>query len=491
YRDWRFERSLAFFTMMRGVVKGIRPEAAWIVNMHAFEDNLKALAEVADVVQLEAQGRAPGSEGPLWLDAEQGRYLRSIGGGKPYAVVFGAYNAGQRMVAKTEAELRVWSACCVASGARPWFHFIGGALEDRRALASLEAFFRRHAEHEACYRDLRSAADVGVVYSERTSRFLSRPERERELVGPLRGVTLALMRGGIPFDLVHDGDLERGAPGRYRALVLPNVECMSGAACRAVTDYVRSGGGLVASFRTAWRDEQGGVRGRPGLEEVLGLKATGDPVGPLSHAYARIEEREDIADGFEGTSVLMGPAHLAPVTLEGGARAPLTLIPPVPTMPPEAAWPEVGRTEMPVVAVSSAGEGRCVYFAGDIDRRYWEERLPDHRRLLVNAVEWAGRGSPPVRVEAPGIVDVHPYFQAEAARLVIHLVNLSHPNLHKGPLEDLTPIGPVRVRVRADLVDGAEATRVCSGEKLEIERGDGFREVCLRRLVDYEIIRFI
>lgn len=74
---------------------------------------------------------------------------------------------------------------------------------------------------------------------------------------------------------------------------------------------------------------------------------------------------------------------------------------------------------------------------------------------------------------------------------MIHLMNLSHPNLYKGPLEDLTPIGPVRVRVRADLVDGAEAMCVFSGEKLEVERGDGFQEVCLRRLVDYEIIRFI
>ncbi len=60
----------------------------------------------------------------------------------------------------------------------------------------------------------------------------------------------------------------------------------------------------------------------------------------------------------------------------------------------------------------------------------------------------------------------------------------------KGPLEELTPIGPVRVRVRADLAEGAGAECVFSGQALEVETGDGFSEVCVERLVDYEIVRF-
>ena len=41
----------------------------------------------------------------------------------------------------------------------------------------------------------------------------------------------------------------------------------------------------------------------------------------------------------------------------------------------------------------------------------------------------------------------------------------------------------------ADLVEGSKAACVFTGQELEIERKDAVQELCLERLVDYEIIR--
>ena len=75
---------------------------------------------------------------------------------------------------------------------------------------------------------------------------------------------------------------------------------------------------------------------------------------------------------------------------------------------------------------------------------------------MRNAIRWATNEAPPVEVEGPGVLDVTLWRQRDS--MTVHLVNLTNPMMMKGPLRELIPVGPERVRIR--LPAGTRARRV-------------------------------
>jgi hypothetical protein len=122
--------------------------------------------------------------------------------------------------------------------------------------------------------------------------------------------------------------------------------------------------------------------------------------------------------------------------------------------------------------------GRVAYLPADVDRLYWRSNQPDHGDLLAGLVRWAAGDDLPVRVEGPGLVDVHAYVQggtqpqsgsgsvAGAERVIVHLVNLTHANTWKAPVDELIRIGEQRVAV--ELPRGRRATSA----RLLVEGGE-------------------
>ena len=131
---------------------------------------------------------------------------------------------------------------------------------------------------------------------------------------------------------------------------------------------------------------------------------------------------------------------------EKGVYAPLTLIPSYPDLPMEKVFPRVPKTDIPGVTARQIGKGRVVFFPWDIDRTYWEVLSPDHGKLLRNAVLWATDEEPVVRVEGTGLLEVTVWTQKQS--MTVHLVNLSNPMMMKGPVREIIPIGPQKVRLR-------------------------------------------
>ena len=81
---------------------------------------------------------------------------------------------------------------------------------------------------------------------------------------------------------------------------------------------------------------------------------------------------------------------------------------------------------------------------------------PDHGLVLANAVRWAANEEQPLRVEGPGLLDVALWKQPSS--ITAHMVNLSNPMMMKGPVRDVIPVGPQKVRVQ--LPEGAKARAV-------------------------------
>ena len=126
--------------------------------------------------------------------------------------------------------------------------------------------------------------------------------------------------------------------------------------------------------------------------------------------------------------------------------SPLTLIPSYPDLPMEDVYPRVAADRRARALSAHLGGSRVVYIPWDIDRTFWEVMCVDHGRLLRNAIRWATNEAPPVEVEGPGVLDVTVWRQRDS--MTVHLVNLTNPMMMKGPLREIIPVGPERVRIR-------------------------------------------
>jgi hypothetical protein len=310
-----------------------------------------------------------------------------------------------------------------------------------------------------------------------------------------------------------------------RLLVLPDLAAMSAGQCAAVRRFVENGGSLVASGRSSLLDEDGQPRGDFALGDLFGARyagarhtvetpgagegdtpAVGDWHLGLRHTYLRLPgagaARHPILEGFADADIVPFGGLLQAVEPLPGApfaesQVVATFIPPFPVYPPETSWMLSPVTSQPVViARQHPSGGRVVYFAGDIDRCYGLRRLPDHGRLLANALQWAAGRPAPLQVTGPGTLDCRLYRQGN--RLIVHLVNLSGCQ-GPGPLEEHLPVGPLQVTLRLDpgMAPRRAACRVAGGE-LPLERVEGgsaspsaeppVARFTIPRLEDHELI---
>jgi len=129
---------------------------------------------------------------------------------------------------------------------------VAGTIESH---AWWNAFLRKHEERFA---RRRPQADVGVVFSPDCQLWELAPggfpdmDRQPHIFGHW-GWGTALMDAHIPYMAMPDWRLEPAALRRLKALILPDVECMSDGAVKAIEAWVRSGGLLVTTGQCASR----------------------------------------------------------------------------------------------------------------------------------------------------------------------------------------------------------------------------------------------
>ena len=146
------------------------------------------------------------------------------------------------------------------------------------------------------------------------------------------------------------------------------------------------------------------------------------------------------------------------------------------------------RTDVPGLIVHTArGRGRVAYLPADLDRRYARDGLPDHGTLLANLVRWASGDTLPLTVRGPGLIDCHLYRQPN--RLILHLVNLTSAGAWRGPVDELVPVGPLRVEVR--IPEGVRVSKMkllASQQQPPLKLEKGAAVLQLPSLLDHEVI---
>lgn len=277
----------------------------------------------------------------------------------------------------------------------------------------------------------------------------------------------------LPVVVINEWNLNKEDLAKYKVLILANTACLSDAQVEAVRDYVKNGGGLVASVDASRFDEMGAPRKDFGLADAFGVHYKGlalaegskmaelDPnflkgVDPtywakrksifnITMAQHPITDLPRIRQYLHGAAVTFkGQAVL--VSADGATTvSSMTVKDDVPTTAPLTATPAVTAREF--------GKGKVVYMASGLDSGYYLYPYPYQRLLMAQSMRWVASEPPRVSAEAPMCVQVATYRQKkDGERLVVHLCNtFNSSGNHAKPDEDVplreevVPVNDIKV----------------------------------------------
>lgn len=374
---------------------------------------------------------------PEWpyQSGEQGRYLRALSPGQMAASTSANFvDFAWRFHSETAAYNELRFAQQLGVGATLDLYLLGVLdQDDKSALPRIRDLFHWHAGVEDHYRDLRSAAKVGLYHSFKTERFRNRNGTPDPQNTAFRGAYRALLESRVPFDFVLDEHVEAEGGGallaQYDTLVLPSVTCLSDAEAEALDTFVAQGGVLVSTGDTGLCGPTGILRDAPAPSCLPILSMPRRHPG-LKGAYFILEEGEL---PLPGAKIMMLDGELLEAPAREGAECRLRLLPPQRFGPPELCFPEE-ESDLPGIVGQAFGEGHAVWIPWSPDRLYYRDSLPAHRAVLHDAVT-RHAPPPPVRLEGKGAVEVTLQRQAATGTFKVHVINYAgqRGNLYEDP----------------------------------------------------------
>ena len=473
YILWRQQRLIAVIDTWNTEIRKTNPEAASSPTTAAaptIPSTPSKPRRRAPMLAADRQARR-GLNRP-WLMGKTAKEYRATMGNKPVIGLFGVgleepYRWKDSVNAA--AEIRIWALDGIANGMRPWFSKFSATLHDERWLNGVDDLYLWAANNQPYLRHQTPLARVALVYSQQTALVLRRrPATPAKVEDHALGWYQALIESRIPFEMVHDHNLDAAHLAPFKTLILPNIAALSDAQCDQLRAFVKSGGSLIATsrdqpLRRAGRPPQE-LRPRRSLRRRLHQPAARRPDAqllppprarspPAPHRLHRPRRR--------------APHHqrrLPPRRhpREHFAETPITLIPSYPDLPMEKVYPRTPKTDISCLYLRQPARPRRLlplrhrpHLLGS-PRRRPPQAPPQHRPL-------GQQRSPAIEVIGPGLLDVTVW--RNPASITIHLVNLTNPMAMKGPYRDFFPIGAQTIKLRLPAGVHAKQARLLVAEK--------------------------
>lgn len=326
---------------------------------------------------------------------------------------------------------------------------------------------------------------AALLVSEQTRQFYAYRDIAERFLPHVFGAFRVAMEEHLPFTLINDWDLlgnvddKHSALRHFKVLVLAGAAALSDEQVQAIRDFVKIGGGLVATGETSLCDELGRPRADFGLADLFGVSYRGRPsasvqrekldvnfavaidesywkqragAATLQWSESPIWTDRTLAELVPGRSATFKGPHLRVTDPEPGDL--IANITPVGwTLPP-----------MPAVIARSFGAGRVVYLPTCLEAAMWSYAYPYQRRMLTRLIEWAAGedNQPEFHIDAPKCVQTTFWWQAQPSdqsgsaqtRSIIHFFNGLNTTANHGlpvadvPLrEETVPIHGIKVRL--------------------------------------------
>lgn len=319
-------------------------------------------------------------------------------------------------------------------------------------------------KHEKILEGLESLPYVGVV-------FAYDSPKEHVQSGWLSGITDARTstRGAFSAFLYNHiqvssiSEFVLDDPGRlkkYPVLYLANIPYLSKERIMNVTDYVKNGGCLIASYAATLFDVTGNRQSRFGLEELLkvrplkpedGLAEIIDSyramVGGPNDLYLMATKEDHHFYGKEPGNRLFPLWYYEPVEVMDGGKVVMNIV-----------TGDDRRAILPGVIMSTHGKGRVIYCASALESLY-DLQGPDLTGALIqNFVKWVSHEPPPYVMNAPAGLMAN--LTGKDNLMVLHLVNWTGNKFEKPWRNEYYPAPVENVSLQIRIPEGKKVKSV-------------------------------
>ena len=267
--------------LLQKEMQAVRKDVFWTGELAGLDNPNWARDKALDIVRLSrsfsslmstVDNAAPDPD-LRWVSGMTASYDRSVGDRPPIInLKVSMRAAGWTHASMPPAEYAqcAWQAIAHGAGLKMPTFGLPGNIEDERNMAVIAETLGVLKTHAWVYEDARPAAPVALVWSQPTLELYGQGDAKARYADCVYGFYAALMENHIPAVMVSDEALASGKLAGFRAVVLPNLACMSDAQAHSITEFVRSGGALIASHETSLYDAAGNKRTQLALAEVLG-----------------------------------------------------------------------------------------------------------------------------------------------------------------------------------------------------------------------------
>ncbi|CDM64456.1 beta-galactosidase [Pyrinomonas methylaliphatogenes] len=372
----------------------------------------------------------------------------------------------------TPEDIRIWTWSAVARGAKAinfyaWYPMSSGYESGGFGLINLDGTVTERAReagriaqtidrHRALFLRAHPArAEIAIVYNPLS--YMVGGRRPLQAAGPqgefvniernsMLGIYRALFPANVPVDFLHVDRIARGEARRYKLIFLPYPLMLSEAASRALIEYVKQGGALVAEARLAWNDERGRAKEIIpgfGLHEVCGCRETA--------VQQTASGKTEIEVAAAGASLPL----LKPGDRLRGLGYEETLTP----ISPNARVVARFSDGSPAIVASTFGRGKMIAIGTFLGAAYEAERDPNLARFFLGLLDWAGIAREAEVVSANGASSVEiKLMSVDADQKILFVFNHG-----EAPVE-------ATVSVKGSFQRAIELT---TGKDLELREGEG------------------
>jgi len=494
--EFRLRGIARYIGAMRDALRAVNPEGIFYVNGDVgcgeyakWGYSTRRMREFQDILGSEGGFvyYGPARDVDPWKAGFTAKLQEAMSGGRPCVIFIAGDHKTWNWYHLTGPETTILYAETVANGASPWYGLHDNRLDlldtpGPRAAARMNAFLARHEEY---FTATGSAANIALYFSNATSAayatlvsatdfFASRKREGENFHGNFtlswKGCYEALYRCGVPFDVIDEEvDLSR-----YELLLAPTAACLDEGAANRLRGYVENGGNLLATFETSAFDAEGRPLDALRLGDVFGVETDFEFIDMGRSSYLSLTAPDHPL--FRGVTQDILPAPGTALKVNPAGAQTLAMF----REPASGQYRPLTPLMSPAILAHRYGKGTVLYLPGDFFARYYEDRIPDYRRLVGNAVHWLS--TPPVTFEnLPPCVEV--ILRRQGDRRLLHLVNLGGDG--NRPLEWIAPLHDLRFSINGQF---STARALMAGQDLPVETVNGSTHAVLPVLGDYEVI---
>jgi len=191
---------------------------------------------------------------------------------------------------------------------------------------------------------------------------------------------LAMLDERMSFDVIPNMEITKESLKRQRVIALCGASAITDEDARLLTEWVKEGGALLATYDSGLYDGKGKLRRDGGaLKEVLGVEMKGEAPDGQTDAFYRITRTHPALGQYHEGRIVMGDAKLVPVTPRPGA-----------TVLAECVNMETQKTLGPAIVANEYGRGRAIYVGGSLEAQYTASRVLSLQRILASITRYLG-----------------------------------------------------------------------------------------------------